>query len=77
LPLIRSANTGISAIVDAHGRVVSGLDFGQQGFVDAILGSATFSRADNGFRHTYFWLIIAGMGLMALISRLGFISRVN
>jgi apolipoprotein N-acyltransferase len=77
LPLIRSANTGISAIVDAHGRVVSGLDFDQQGFVDATLGSATFSRADNGFRHTYFWLIIAGMGLLALISRLGFISRVN
>ena len=73
LPLIRSANTGISAMVDAHGRVVSGLDFGQQGFIDATLSSATFSRIDNSFRNTYFWLIMSALGLIAMISRAGFI----
>jgi len=77
LPLIRSANTGISALVDAHGRVVSGLDFNQEGFLDATLNSATFSRNENGRRGTYLWLILGSLGLIAVISRLGFISRVN
>jgi apolipoprotein N-acyltransferase len=77
LPLIRSANTGISAFVDAHGRLISGIDFNQQGFVDATLSSATHSYINDKERRIYFWLIVGGMGLIALISRLGFISRAN
>ena len=77
LPLIRSANTGISAFVDARGRVISGVDFNQQGFVDATLSSATFSRSDASSRSTYFWLLLGALGLISLISRVGFISRVN
>ncbi|MCY4542269.1 MAG: apolipoprotein N-acyltransferase [Rhodobacteraceae bacterium] len=34
LPLLRVANTGISAATDAHGRVLSSLDVGEQGFLD-------------------------------------------
>lgn len=37
LPLIRAANTGISAVVDAQGRVTAALALGQAGFVDARL----------------------------------------
>lgn len=37
LPLVRAANTGISAIVDAHGRVVANLGFGLVGVVDGNL----------------------------------------
>ncbi len=37
LPLVRAANTGISAIVDAHGRIVASLGLGRRGVVDGPL----------------------------------------
>jgi apolipoprotein N-acyltransferase len=77
LPLIRSANTGISVVVDAHGRIISGIDLNAQGFSDATLSSTTSSAVDDNARKMYFWLIAGGAALIALISRMGFISRVN
>ncbi len=40
MPLVRAANTGISGVVDAYGRVVAKLDLGRTGVVDANLPSA-------------------------------------
>lgn len=40
LPLIRSANTGISAIIDSYGRVTAQLDLGKKGVLDADLPQA-------------------------------------
>jgi apolipoprotein N-acyltransferase len=77
LPLIRSANTGISVVVDAHGRIISGIDLNAQGFFDATLSSTKSSTVDDNARKMYFWLIAGGAALIALISRMGFISRVN
>lgn len=37
LPMVRSANTGISAIVDASGQVVASIPLGEAGFADAAL----------------------------------------
>ena len=37
LPLARAANTGISAMVDARGRVVASIGLGEAGYVDAVL----------------------------------------
>ncbi|MEO1774769.1 MAG: apolipoprotein N-acyltransferase [Pseudomonadota bacterium] len=37
LPLVRAANTGISAVIDAHGRVTASLGLGQHGYLDARL----------------------------------------
>ncbi len=37
LPLVRAANTGISAVVDPYGRVLQSLPLGESGFFDAPL----------------------------------------
>ena len=34
LPMIRAANTGVSAVIDAYGRVLASLDMEQQGIID-------------------------------------------
>ena len=40
LPLVRAANTGISAVIDPFGRVLAELPLGSEGVVDAALPSA-------------------------------------
>ena len=51
LPLVRVANTGISGVVDAHGRVIATLALGFEGALDVILPPPTaptlFSRYGN------------------------------
>ncbi|QGM98679.1 apolipoprotein N-acyltransferase [Methylocystis parvus] len=52
LPLIRVANTGISAIVDAYGRVIDSLPLGEEGIIDGRLpkaaGETIFARWGGG-----------------------------
>ena len=63
LPIIRAANNGISAVVDAHGRVIARLDLNVRGSLDSDLpvssGTSTwYSRAgDRTF--FLFWSILA------------------
>jgi apolipoprotein N-acyltransferase len=40
LPVVRAANTGISAIIDSYGRVVAELSLKQEGVVDGLLPKA-------------------------------------
>ena len=49
LPLVRAANTGISAIIDPYGRILTQLQLGREGILDGKLpeaiGPTLFSRA--------------------------------
>jgi apolipoprotein N-acyltransferase len=62
LPLIRAANNGISAVIDAHGRIIARLDMNVRGSLDSALPVATrptwYSRAGD---RTFFalWVLLA------------------
>jgi apolipoprotein N-acyltransferase len=68
LPVVRVANTGISGVVDAHGRVIKQLSLGQTGIIDsplpvALTSGTPFSRFPGGI--TSVILIIAlGVGFL-------------
>jgi apolipoprotein N-acyltransferase len=51
LPLVRAANTGISAVFDGYGRTVANLGLGRSGFIDSLLPRALpptpFARYGN------------------------------
>ena len=62
LPLVRSANTGVSAVVDGYGRIRARMDVGEVGFIDAELpeplGLTVFGRLGQSL-FAGIWLIIA------------------
>ena len=66
LPLVRAANTGISAVIDPHGRVTAHLPLGLSGKLDAALPGALaptfYARFGDAF--VVLLLIIAGAGLI-------------
>jgi apolipoprotein N-acyltransferase len=41
LPLVRAANNGISAMIDAHGRIIAALDLNVQGTIDPPIPPGT------------------------------------
>jgi apolipoprotein N-acyltransferase len=77
LPLIRSANTGISALVDPFGRLTKALAYDQKGVIDSTIGGAAVPHWHNNSRENYFWLLMAAMVLIASVSRAGFKFRTN
>jgi apolipoprotein N-acyltransferase len=64
LPMIRAANTGVSAVIDAYGRVLTSLDMEVQGIIDHALPparAATFySRWGDGMLLLVVLLLAAG-----------------
>lgn len=77
LPLIRAANTGISAVVDPYGRLIRGMDYNQKGVIDATVSSIPVPHWGEDARQNYFWLVLASMLLIAVVSRAGFNFRTN
>jgi len=72
LPIARAANSGISAVIDAYGRVRARLDLGLRGVIDAdlpiALGPTPFSRYGT-FILLVLLLVCAGAGLWSPRSR--------
>ena len=65
LPLVRAANTGISGVVDAYGRVKGELALGEAGMLDAALPAALPATPYVALgRLAGFWLLLL-LGLLA------------
>nr|WP_316651942.1 apolipoprotein N-acyltransferase [uncultured Gellertiella sp.] len=77
IPLIRSGNNGISALVNSRGEIISGLGLNVKGAVQATLGSSAGKNWTTADRSIHFWLIVLAMILVASFSRVGFNSRMN
>lgn len=77
MPLIRGANNGISAVVDAKGKVVAGLEHDVAGFVDATLPGKMAAGEWRKWRNLAFPVLLGLLFLAAVISRIGFRNRTN
>ena len=70
LPLVRSANTGISAIFDARGRLVDAVPLGEAGILSARLPSALPPTLYARLGDTLFWaLFFALLAASFVVSR--------
>lgn len=64
LPLIRAANTGVSAVVDAKGRVLDALPLNEAGFLDAALPAPL---PPTLYARTGEWPVLAVLALLAAL----------
>ena len=73
LPVVRAANTGISAIIDANGDVVARLDTGETGFIDASLPGA---RAPTPYARFGDWtMLVLIVASWSLVYSFGLVRR--
>jgi apolipoprotein N-acyltransferase len=66
LPMVRVANTGVSALIDARGRVVDSLPLGQAGYLDVVLPGALPPTPYQRWGEGPVGLLLAGLGLWLL-----------
>ncbi|MBH0238708.1 apolipoprotein N-acyltransferase [Methylobrevis albus] len=64
LPVVRAANTGISAIIDPYGRILSSLGLGEAGVVDGALPTALPPTPYARFGR----LLFVGLFIMVLVA---------
>lgn len=69
VPLIRSANNGISAIIDANGRVLQRLDLDVRGTIDAPLPQVLSPTLYSRWGDALFWIAFAGVLVFCTSSR--------
>lgn len=62
LPLARSANTGVSAMIDPYGRISASLALGAQGHVDAVLPAALPGTVYSVWGDLVFGLVALAVG---------------
>ena len=62
--MIRAANTGVSAVIDAYGRVLASLDMEQEGVIDHALPPA---RAATPYARWHDWTLLALLAILAVV----------
>jgi apolipoprotein N-acyltransferase len=68
LPLVRVANTGVTAVYDARGRVTASLDFGTAAYLDAALPAALPATLYARWGEVPLLVLLCG-GALALLRR--------
>jgi len=63
LPMIRAANTGVSAFIDAYGRILAAIDMEREGVIDHALPPA---RAETPYARWHDWTLLALLAILAL-----------
>lgn len=58
IPMVRAANTGVSAVIDSFGRVSQQLGIHQQGVLDSSLPAKQLSTPYREFGNGQFWVIL-------------------
>ena len=67
LPMIRAANTGVSAVIDSYGRIVASLEMEREGVIDHTLPPA---RAATPYARWHDWTLLALLAILAAIASL-------
>jgi apolipoprotein N-acyltransferase len=65
LPMMRAANTGVSAVIDAYGRVLASIDMERQGVIDHVLPPA---RAATPYARWHDGMLLLLVCLLALLA---------
>ena len=73
LPVVRAANTGISAIIDPYGRILQKLELSRSGVIDGLLPSALEPTYFSRWGNNIFLIMI----LALLLSRIAWQWRQN
>lgn len=71
LPMIRAANTGVSAVIDSYGRVLAALDMQQEGIIDHRLPAPREATLYSRWGDATLLSIIVFLFAVMLFSRLG------
>jgi apolipoprotein N-acyltransferase len=66
LPLVRAANTGISAVIDAHGRIIRQLPLGGKGVIDSSLPQAIPAPPYTRIGDLAFFLMVVAAAAIGL-----------
>jgi apolipoprotein N-acyltransferase len=71
LPLVRAANTGISAIIDPYGRIIRALDVGTEGVIDGPLPNTTHATLYARYANIPFYCLVICIMTAAFAFRRG------
>jgi apolipoprotein N-acyltransferase len=67
LPLVRVANTGISAVVDGYGRIIASLPLGQAGVLDTDLPKSLPATVFARYGGAMIWFLLTGVLLLCSV----------
>jgi apolipoprotein N-acyltransferase len=67
LPVVRSANSGISSVSDAAGRIVDKIPLGVRGVLDAPLPNTSVHTPFSKYGNSLFLALLAALVTIAVI----------